>query len=55
MKAPLPDLKTDEEAELFVAEADLSDYDLAGMRLVRFAFHPRRARVNTRLPNRSTP
>ena len=31
-----PELKTDTEAEVFVATADLTDYDLSGMVPVRF-------------------
>jgi predicted DNA binding CopG/RHH family protein len=50
MKRQLPEFKTDEEAERFVAEADLTDYDLSGMRLVRFEFQPKTERVNMRLP-----
>jgi len=50
MKKPLPTLETDQEAERFVAEADLTDYDLSGMRLVRFEFQPKSERVNMRLP-----
>lgn len=50
MKKPLPSLRTDEEAERFVAEADLTDYDLSGMRIVRFEFQPKSERVNMRLP-----
>ena len=50
MKKPLPTFKTDEEAERFVAEADLTDYDLSGMRVVRFEFQPKSERVNMRLP-----
>jgi predicted DNA binding CopG/RHH family protein len=50
MKKPLPELKTDEAAERFVAEADLTDYDLSGMRPVRFEFQPKSERVNMRLP-----
>lgn len=50
MKRPLPDLKTDEDAERFVAEADLTEYDLSAMRLVRFEFQPKTERVNMRLP-----
>lgn len=46
----LPEFATDEEAERFVAEADLTDYDLSGMRLVRFEFEPKSQRVNMRLP-----
>jgi predicted DNA binding CopG/RHH family protein len=45
----LPVLKTDEEAEHFVATADLSEYDLSGMVPVRFEFKPKTERVNMRL------
>ncbi len=41
MKKPLPRLETDEEAEKFVAEADLTDYDLSGLRMVQFEFEPK--------------
>lgn len=50
MTRPLPELKTDEDAEKFVAEADLTDYDLSGVRLARFEFQPKSERVNMRLP-----
>jgi predicted DNA binding CopG/RHH family protein len=50
MKRPLPELKTDEEAESFVAEANLTDYDLSNLRVVQFEFEPKRERVNMRLP-----
>jgi predicted DNA binding CopG/RHH family protein len=48
----LPVLRTDKEAEDFVANSDLSEYDLSGMRLVRFEFQPKTDRVNMRLPSR---
>lgn len=47
---PLPPLKSDEDAERFVDEADLSDYDLSGFRPGRFEFERKLARVNMRLP-----
>jgi len=50
MKKKLPKLKSDKEAEKFVAGADLSEYDLSGMRTVRFEFQPKDERVNMRLP-----
>ncbi len=50
MKRKLPRFKTDGEAEEFVATADLSDYDLSGMRMMRFEFQPKGERVNMRLP-----
>ena len=43
MKKPVPALKSDEEA-------DLTEYDLSQMRLVRFEFQPKSERVNMRLP-----
>ena len=52
MKKPLPGLETDEEAERFVGEADLTDYDLSGLRMVQFEFEPKSERVNLRVPKR---
>lgn len=49
-KPPLPLFKTDEEAEDFVANADLTDYDLSGGERVRFEFKAKTANVNMRLP-----
>jgi predicted DNA binding CopG/RHH family protein len=46
----LPRLATDEEAERFVDEADLSEYDLSGFKPVRFEFEKKSARINMRLP-----
>jgi predicted DNA binding CopG/RHH family protein len=50
MRRKLPKLRSDKEAEAFVATADLTDYDLSGMRLMRFEFQPKSERVNMRLP-----
>lgn len=47
---PLPVLKTDEEAERFVEEANLSEYDLSGFKPARFEFERKAARVNMWLP-----
>ena len=47
---PLPRLKTDEDAERFVDEADLSEHDLSGMKPTRFEFEKKSARVNMRIP-----
>jgi predicted DNA binding CopG/RHH family protein len=52
MKKPLPKLRTDDEAERFVAEADLTEYDLSGLRIVQFEFDPKSERVNLRIPRR---
>ena len=38
MKKTIPTFKSDAEAERFVATADLSKYDLSGLKLVRFEF-----------------
>ena len=46
----LPRLKSDKAAEDFVANADLTDYDLSAMRVVQFEFEPKSERVNMRLP-----
>ena len=50
MKKPLPKLASDRDAEAFVAQSDLTDYDLSGMRMMRFEFQPKSERVNMRLP-----
>jgi predicted DNA binding CopG/RHH family protein len=50
MKKKLPRLKSDKEAAEFVERADLTEYDLTGMRLTRFEVQPKSERVNMRLP-----
>lgn len=50
MKKKLPRLKSDKQAEEFVEKADLTQYDLSGMQLMRFEFQPKTERVNMRLP-----
>jgi predicted DNA binding CopG/RHH family protein len=50
MKRKLPRFKSDKEAENFVAQADLTEYDLSGMQPIRFEFQPKTERVNMRLP-----
>jgi predicted DNA binding CopG/RHH family protein len=50
MRKQLPTLRSDKEAEEFVAKSDLTEYDLSGMRMVRFEFQPKSERVNMRLP-----
>jgi predicted DNA binding CopG/RHH family protein len=50
MKKKIPVFRTDEEAERFVAEADLTEYDLSHFKPVRFEFEKKAARVNMRLP-----
>ncbi len=48
-KKTLPVLKTDKEAEDFVANSDLSEYDLSGFEPVRFEFEKKSARLNMRV------
>jgi predicted DNA binding CopG/RHH family protein len=50
MKKKLPTLASDEEAEAFVANADLSEYDLSEMVPMRFELKPKDKSVNLRLP-----
>ena len=45
-----PVFKTDEEAEEFVANADLSEYDFSKFQPAQFEFEKKSARVNMRLP-----
>lgn len=46
----LPPLLSDEEAEKFTEEADLSEYDLSGFKPVRFEYLQKDARMEVRLP-----
>lgn len=50
MKKKIPTFKNDEEAERFVDTADLSEYDLSGLKLVRFEMKPKDRTVSLRLP-----
>ncbi len=50
MKKPFPSFKTDEEAEEFVATADLTEYDFSGMKMMQLEFLPKSRNVTMRLP-----
>jgi predicted DNA binding CopG/RHH family protein len=50
MTKPLPTLTTDEAAEDFVANADLTQFDLTTLTRYHFEFQPKDERVNMRLP-----
>ena len=50
MKKKIPTLKSDREAEEFVEKADLTEYDLSGLKPVRFEFEKKDARLNMRVP-----
>ena len=45
-----PVLKTDEEAEKFTDEADLSEYDFSEFKSIQFEFQKKSARLELRLP-----
>jgi predicted DNA binding CopG/RHH family protein len=46
----LPILKTDKQAEAFIADSDLAGFDLSALKPVRYEFSPKEARINMRLP-----
>ena len=46
----MPSLKSDADAEQFVATADLSRFELSGFKPMRFEFEPKAAALNMRLP-----
>ena len=50
MKPKIPTFRTDADAEHFVDTADLSEYDLSGLRPVRFEFERKASQLNMRLP-----
>ena len=50
MKKKIPSFKTDAQAERFVANSDLTQYDLSGGKAVQFEFEPKASQLNMRLP-----
>lgn len=50
MKKKIPAFKTDKEAARFVEKADLTEYDLSGLRPVQFEFQQKNAQLNMRVP-----
>ena len=50
MKKQFPTLRTDEEAEDFIANSDLTEYDLSGLVAMRFELKPKDKAVSLRLP-----
>ena len=46
----VPVMTTDEEAEQFVDQADLTQYDLSGFKPASFEFAKKSAQVNLRIP-----
>ena len=49
-KKPWPALRSDEEAEAFVAQADLSEFDWSAAEPTRYEFEDKSARVTMRMP-----
>jgi predicted DNA binding CopG/RHH family protein len=50
MKKKFPDFKTDAEAEAFVENADLSEYDFSDMVPMRFELKRKDTSISLRLP-----
>jgi len=50
MKKKFPDFKSDDEAEVFVESADLSEYDFSGMVPMRFELKRKDTSISLRLP-----
>lgn len=49
---PWPELKTDEEAEEFVANSDLTEYDWSDFKRVQFKFPSKREEIRLSLPEK---
>jgi predicted DNA binding CopG/RHH family protein len=47
---PLPTFKSDKEAEDFVENADLTDFDLSGGQPVQYEFKAKNANISMRVP-----
>ncbi len=50
MSKKFPDLKSDEEADAWLQITDLAEYDLSGMKKVRFELARKDASISLRLP-----
>lgn len=51
MKKKWPELRSDEEAERFVGEADLTEFDFSEMVPANFEFEKKSAALNMRIPH----
>ena len=49
-RAKLPRLRSDGQAEQFVASSDLTQFNLSTLKPMQFEFAPKEARINMRLP-----
>jgi predicted DNA binding CopG/RHH family protein len=50
MKKKIPTFKSDRAAAAFVANADLTHYDLSSARMMRFEMKPKAKSISLRLP-----
>src|SRR5580693_3021554 len=50
MSKKFPDLRSDEEADSWLQSADLTEYDLSGMKKVRFELARKDVSISLRLP-----
>jgi predicted DNA binding CopG/RHH family protein len=50
MSKKFPDLKSDEDADAWLQGADLTEYDLSGMKKVRFELARKDVSISLRLP-----
>lgn len=51
IKKPFPKLMTDQEAEDFVENADLTEFDFSDMKPVKFELAPKDERLTIRVPS----
>jgi predicted DNA binding CopG/RHH family protein len=52
MKKDITEIRTDAEAERFIAGTDLSQHDLSGFVTTHFEFQTKAAQLNMRLPEK---
>jgi len=52
---PFPSLRSDKQAEDFVANADLTEYDFSGFRPAHYEFKKKEADAESERPERSAP
>lgn len=46
----MPSFKNDEEAEAFVSDSDLTDYDLSEFKKIKYEFKPKSETINISVP-----
>lgn len=50
-RKPIPSFQSDKDAEEFVEQADLTEYDLSGFKPMKFEFAKKEATLNLRVPS----